>query len=142
MKTARELLQVKRPGIVSVSPDATVYEALEVMAERHIGAVLVMDGAQMVGVLSERDYARKVALNNRNSRETKVRDIMTAKVICIGPERTVDECMGLMSERHIRHLPVLDGDTVIGLLSMRDLVQDTISEQRFLIEQLELYIRS
>jgi CBS domain-containing protein len=142
MKTARELLQVKRPGIVSVSPEDTVYEALEVMAERHIGAVLVMEASQMVGVLSERDYARKVALNNRNSRETKVKEIMTAKVICIGPERTVDECMALMSERHIRHLPVLDGDTVIGLLSMRDLVQDTISEQRFLIEQLELYIRS
>ncbi len=142
MKTARELLELKRPGIVSVSPEATVYEALELMAERHIGALLVMEGPQLVGVLSERDYARKVALNNRNSRETKVREIMTERVICIGPERTIDECMALMSERHIRHLPVLDGDTLIGLLSMRDLVQDTISEQRFLIEQLELYIRS
>jgi CBS domain-containing protein len=141
MKTAREVLSVIPKSTVSITPDASVYEALEVMSDHHVGALLVIRQGELVGVLSERDYARKVALLNRNSRDTRVDEIMTERVVCIDAERTVDECMALMSDRHIRHLPVLDGQKLLGMLSMRDLVEETLSEQRFTIEQLEVYIR-
>ena len=140
MKTAREMLNVKPAGIVSVAPESTVLEALRLMAEKQIGALLVMDGPRLAGVLSERDYARKVALNGRSAKDTLVKEIMTEKVICIGPERSAEECMGLMSEKHIRHLPVLENDVLLGILSIRDLMDEVISQQRFKIEQLELYI--
>jgi CBS domain-containing protein len=135
------VLSVIPKSTVSITPDASVYEALEVMSDHHVGALLVIRQGELVGVLSERDYARKVALLNRNSRDTRVDEIMTERVVCIDAERTVDECMALMSDRHIRHLPVLDGQKLLGMLSMRDLVEETLSEQRFTIEQLEVYIR-
>lgn len=141
MKTARQLLQEKaRPGIFSVPPNATVYQALQLMAEKDIGAVLVMDGARLSGIFSERDYARKVVLQGKTSAGTPIIDIMTKRVIVARPNQTVDECMAIMSEKRFRHLPVCDGDTVIGVLSITDLVREQIAEQQFLIEQLEHYI--
>jgi CBS domain-containing protein len=141
MKTARQLINDLSSSMVPITPGASVFEALEVMSDRHVGALLVIDEGHLIGVMSERDYARKVALLNRNSRDTRVEEIMTDHVVCVGAERTVDECMALMTERDIRHLPVLDGDTLLGMVSMRDLVEETISDQRFTIEQLEIYIR-
>jgi CBS domain-containing protein len=140
MTTARQVLSGKPPGVISVAPDTTVFEALKLMATRDIGALVVLDNGKLVGVLSERDYTRKIALQGKTSRDTLVREIMSDKVICIAPQNTVDECMALMTDKHIRHLPVLENDTLLGVLSIRDLVQETISHQRFIIEQLELYI--
>ncbi len=142
MKTARQVLNDTSHSMVPITPGASVFEALEVMSDRHVGALLVMAEGHLIGVMSERDYARKVALMNRSSRDTRVDEIMTDRVVCIGAERTVDECMALMTQRDIRHLPVLDGDMLLGMLSMRDLVEETISDQRFTIDQLEVYIRS
>ena len=139
-RTARDLLRVKGTDVWSVSPDATVYQALELMAEKNIGAVLVMDGDRALGILSERDYARKVALVGKASRDTQVREIMTENPVCILPHRTVEECMAVMTDKHVRHLPVLDGARVIGLISIGDVVKDIISRQEFIIEQLENYI--
>lgn len=139
-RTARDLLRVKGTDVWSVSPDATVYQALELMAEKNIGAVLVMDGDRVVGILSERDYARKVALEGKTSRDTKVRQIMTANPVGILPHRTVEECMALMTDKRVRHLPVVEGQRVIGLISIGDVVKDIISQQEFMIEQLENYI--
>jgi CBS domain-containing protein len=141
MKTVREVLDGKGHEVFSVSPDATVYEALRLMADRDVGAVLVMDGDRnLVGVLSERDYARQVILKGKTSRETPVREIMTARVVYVRPEQTVDECMAIMTDKRIRHLPVLDGGRLVGLLSIGDVVKTVISEKQFLIEQLENYI--
>ncbi|MFC4160000.1 CBS domain-containing protein [Chitinimonas lacunae] len=142
MKTARQLLLEKtRPGIFSVRPDATVYQALQIMAEKDIGAVLVMDEDRLVGIFSERDYARKVVLQGKTSAGTPIADIMTKRVVFAKPNQSVDECMAVMSEKRFRHLPVLDDDNkVIGVLSITDLVRETIAEQQFLIEQLENYI--
>jgi CBS domain-containing protein len=141
MKTARQVLNDTSHSMVPITPGASVFEALEVMSDRHVGALLVMKEGHLIGVMSERDYARKVALMNRSSRDTRVDEIMTDRVVCVAAERTVDECMALMTQRDIRHLPVLDGDTLLGMLSMRDLVEETISDQRFTIDQLEVYIR-
>jgi len=140
MKTVHQLLEVKGSAVVSIAPDANVFEALKVMAEREIGAILVVDGGQLVGILSERDYARKVVLKGRSSQETRVREIMTDRVICARPEHTVPECMALMTSKRIRHLPVMDGDRLAGVLSIGDLVKETISEQEMIIRQLETYI--
>lgn len=141
METARQLLQGKhRQGIFSVTPDTTVYQALQLMAEKDIGALLVMDGDKLVGIFSERDYARKVVLQGKTSASTPIRDIMTARVICARPEHTVDECMALMSEKRFRHLPVVEGERVIGVLSITDLVRSQIAEKEFVIQQLEHYI--
>ncbi len=142
MKTAREVLSVVPKSTISIAPDASVYDALEVMSDHHLGALLVLREGELIGVMSERDYARKVALKNRNSRDTRVEEIMTDRVVCVDAERTVDECMALMSDRHIRHLPVLADGRLLGMLSMRDLVDETLAEQRFTIEQLEGYICS
>lgn len=141
MKTARQILQEKkRNEIYSVRPEATVYQALQLMAEKDIGAVLVMDGSKLVGIFSERDYARKVVLQGKTSAGTPISDIMTKRVLFATPVQMMDECMGMMSEKRIRHLPVMDGDTVMGMLSITDLVREQIAEQQFLIEQLEQYI--
>jgi CBS domain-containing protein len=141
MKTIRQILQAKTKPLVHIAPDATVYEALSLMAKHDVGAVVVLDGTRMVGIFSERDYARKLALQGKGSHETKVREIMTEKVFYVPPETTVDECMAIMTQKRFRHLPVLDKEErVLGLVSIGDMVHATISEQQFIIEQLEHYI--
>ncbi|TWG81003.1 CBS domain-containing protein [Cupriavidus gilardii J11] len=141
MKTARQVLETKPiQAIYSIQPGATVYAALQLMAEKGIGALLVMEHGKIVGILSERDYARKVILMQRTSRDTLVRDIMTTSVIYVRANQSTDECMALMTQHRLRHLPVMEGDELIGMLSIGDLVKDIISEQRFIIEQLEQYI--
>ena len=140
MKTVHQLLESKGRTIVSVAPDAKVIDALRVMADREIGAVLVVDHDRLVGIMSERDYARKVILKGKSSQETYVREIMTERVIYVRPQQTVPECMALMTNKRVRHLPVLDGDRLVGVLSLGDLVKETISEQEFIIQQLENYI--
>ena len=140
MKTVDQLLESKGRTIVSIGSGAKVIDALRVMAEREIGAVLVVDNDRLVGIMSERDYARKVILKGKSSQETYVREIMTERVIYVRPQQTVPECMALMTNKRVRHLPVLDGDRLVGVLSLGDLVKETISEQQFIIQQLENYI--
>lgn len=141
MKTLRQLLTGKAQALVAVSPRDTVFHALKVMADNHIGAVLVMDGERLVGIFSERDYARKVILAGKSSKETEVAEIMTDKVVFATPENSVQECMALMTEGRFRHLPVLDAnEQVIGVVSIGDLVKETICEQQFIIDQLKHYI--
>ena len=142
MKTTAEILQSKADQTVyTVAPTASVFDAVMLMAQKGIGALLVMEGGKIVGIITERDYARKIILMGRSSKETPVRVIMTSEVMYVRPDHTNDECMALMTENRIRHLPVMDNDKLIGLLSIGDLVKDIISEQRFTIEQLEQYIR-
>jgi CBS domain-containing protein len=141
MKTVKELLRVKGYQVWSIGPDATVYEALTLMAEKDVGALLVLDNAgQLVGILSERDYARKIVLKGKTSRETPVREIMTEKVVWVRPDQTIEECMALMTNKHIRHLPVMEEGRLLGVISIGDVVKDIISEQEFVIAQLENYI--
>lgn len=142
MKTLRQLLASKTRPIASVAPDQSVLHALEVMAEHDVGALLVLDGKRLAGVFSERDYARKVMLLGKTSKETKVSEVMTGKVIYVTLETSIEECMAIMTEKHIRHLPVLDTDQqVIGVVSIGDVVKETISQQQFIITQLENYIK-
>jgi CBS domain-containing protein len=140
MKTVKQLLSAKGTQIYSIRPDAKVYEALESMAEKDVGALLVTEGSRLLGIISERDYARKVILHGKSSHELQVRDIMTSKVITVHPGQTVEECMELMTEKRIRHLPVTDGERLIGVLSIGDLVKEVIAEQQQTIQQLESYI--
>jgi CBS domain-containing protein len=141
MTTVARLLDSKGHDVWSIDPAASVYEAIDRMAEKNVGALLVVEGETLKGIVSERDYARKVILQGRSSRDTPVRDIMTDKVYFVGPERTVEECMALMTEHHIRHLPVLDGDRrPIGMVSIGDAVRSILSEKEMLIEHLENYI--
>ena len=140
MHTAKDILRDKGGTVWSVKPTDTVLEALGVMADHDIGAVLVLDGDKLVGVFSERDYARKVVLAGRSSKESQVREIMTAQVICVTPDRSVDECMALMTNKRLRHLPVLDHKRVVGIVSIGDLVKATIDDQQFTITQLQSYI--
>jgi CBS domain-containing protein len=140
MKTAAQLLKLKSPGVVAIAPGATVLDALKLLAEKNVGAVLVMDGTRLVGVFSERDYARKVALKGDPLATTPVREVMTREVVFVTPTRTNEECMALMTDKRIRHLPVVANDQVVGVLSIGDLVKDIISEQQFTISQLESYI--
>ena len=125
----------------SVSPDDTVFDAIKVLAEKGVGALMVMEKGKLAGIVSERDYTRKVALLGKNSKETYVRDIMTANVMVISPSTRTRECMSIMSEKNIRHLPVVDGDTVVGMLSIRDLMNDIIADHEYTISQLESYIK-
>ncbi len=142
MKTVSQLLQGKGGSVWSVSPESSVFDALKLMAEKNCGALLVMVDGRLLGVLSERDYARKVILLGKSSHELSVRDIMSEKVVCVSPTQTVDDCMGLMSSKRIRHLPVLDGGRIIGVLSVGDLVKAVIEMQQQTIQQLESYIHS
>jgi CBS domain-containing protein len=140
MKQVKELLELKSNNIWSVTSDATVYSALKLMADKDIGALLVMQNNKLSGIFTERDYARKVILDGLSSHSCCVSDIMTAKVLCVKSSTTVEECMALMTNKRIRHLPVIDGDQVIGLISIGDLVKAIIEEQKFLIDQLQHYI--
>ena len=140
MKTAAQLLKLKSPGVVAIAPGATALEALKLLAEKNVGAVLVMDGTRLVGVFSERDYTRKVASKGDPLASTPVRELMTRDVVFVTPTHTNEECMALMTDKRIRHLPVVANDQVIGVLSIGDLVKDIISEQQFIISQLENYI--
>ena len=145
MKTVLQILNAKAKAnqqVLSVPPDATVFDAIELMSEKNVGALLVMQdtGRKVLGIVTERDYARKVILAGRSSKETRVREIMSSPVRCVPPETKNEECMALMTEHRLRHLPVQDGDKLLGVVSIGDLVADIISEQQFLIEQLEHYI--
>ena len=140
MRTANDILKHKGHAVWSVRPTNTVLEALRVMAEHDVGAVLVLDDDKLVGILSERDYARKVVLAGRSSKESQVKDVMTAHVVCVSPERSIDECMALMTNKRLRHLPVIDHKRVVGLVSIGDLVKATIDDQQFTITQLQSYI--
>ncbi len=141
MKTMKQLLAEKKEHpLVVVSPKDTVFHALTVMAQHGVGAVMVLDGERLVGIFSERDYARKVILHGKSSKETQVAEIMSDKVAYVTPGHSIDECMALMTEKRFRHLPVLDGEQVVGIVSTGDLVKETISAQRFLIQELERYI--
>jgi CBS domain-containing protein len=142
MKTVREILEAKSHKLLSISPQASVLDALKLMAERDVGALVVLEGEGLAGIFSERDYARKVILHGKSSKATQVREIMTHKVVCVRPDQSVEECMALMTDKRIRHLPVLDDQKVIGVISIGDVVKELISEQRFVIEQLEHYIHS
>jgi CBS domain-containing protein len=142
MKTIRQLLQGKSGELCTIGPDASVLDAIKLMAEKNIGALLVVKDDKLVGIVSERDYARKVILHGKSSHDTPVREIMTERAICVQPANTVEECMALMTDKHIRHLPVIENEKLIGVLSIGDLVKETISEQEFMIKQLESYIHS
>lgn len=140
MTTAKQILDEKGRDVFALAPGATVFEAIALMAEKEISAVLIMEDDRLKGIVTERDYARKVILAGKASRETTVREVMTAKVLYATPERTVDECLALMTDINARHLPVLDNGTVTGVLSIGDLVGVKLREQRFLIDQLREYI--
>lgn len=142
MRSVRHLLQAKAPDIHAIRPDAPVIDAIRLMADTHIGALLVMDGAALVGIVSERDYARKVVLQGRSSADTPVRAIMTPEVIHVAPGDSVQHCMQTMTERRIRHLPVLQDGQVVGVVSIGDLVRAVIEEQQLELEQLQRYIAS
>jgi CBS domain-containing protein len=140
MKKIRDILKTKGDTIWSVKVDDTVFEALKIMADKHLGALLVIDDEQIVGIISERDYARKVILAGRFSHATRVEEIMSANVVCAQLDQNIDESMAVMTDKRIRHLPVLDQGKVVGVVSIGDLVKAVISEQQFVIEQLEHYI--
>jgi CBS domain-containing protein len=140
MKTITELLDQKGREVFSIGPDATVYEALKTMADQEIGSLIVVENGRTVGIITERDYARSVILKGRSSQDTPVREIMTARPVCASPNQTPEECMAVMTEKRVRHLPVIAGDELLGLISIGDLVKSIISEQQFIIEQLEHYI--
>ena len=134
------LLQSKKSEILSVSPTESVYAALQLMADKNIGAVLVTSNKKLVGILSERDYARKIILKGKTSKDTKVEEIMTAQVLFVSPEQSVEDCMAIMSEKHIRHLPVIEKGELLGIISIVDVVKGIISDKEFAIQQLENYI--
>ncbi|KRB94207.1 CBS domain-containing protein [Noviherbaspirillum sp. Root189] len=142
MHSVSQILKNKsNTQVYTVTPTTTVLDAIKLMAERGIGALLVMEGEKIVGIVTERDYARKVVLKGRASNETPVRDIMTTSVMYVRPDTTNEQCMALMTENRLRHLPVIENEKLVGLISIGDLVADIISEQQFIIEQMEHYIR-
>ncbi|MCH8959106.1 MAG: CBS domain-containing protein [Proteobacteria bacterium] len=140
MNTVNQLLHGKGHEVWSIGPDDSVYDAIHLMAEKGIGALVVLRDESPVGIISERDYARQVVLKDRSSKDTLVKDIMSDKVVYADPNQTVDECLAVMTEKRIRHLPVMDGDQMLGLISMGDLVKTIIAEQKVTIDQLERYI--
>ena len=141
MKPVSELFKNRPNTLWSLGPDDSVFEAIKILAEKGVGALMVMDKGKLVGILSERDYTRKIALLGKNSKETSVRDIMTSNVLVVTPQTRTRQCMAIMSEKNIRHLPVVDGNTVVGMLSIRDLMNDIIAEHENTISQLENYIK-
>ena len=140
MNTISQLLRGKGNEVWRIAPEASVLDAMKTMAEREVGALMVMEGPEIVGVISERDYARQVILKGRASADTPVRQIMTSRVVYVSPGQTIEECLALMTDKRVRHLPVLDGVEVVGVVSIGDLVKAVIAEQKFAIEQLEHYI--
>ena len=142
MQTINQVLSAKGPGIYSVAPDDAVLDALRVMAEKHVGALLVMRGRELVGIISERDYARKVVLLGRSSADTPVSQIMSSPVMSVTPDATINQCLAIMTEKHIRHLPVVERGEVRGMLSIGDCVKAVIDDQKQHIEDLERFIRS
>jgi len=139
-ETVRELLVAKGGAVWTVPPKASVYEAIALMAAKEIGALVVKDGARVVGILSERDYAREVILKNKSSKTTSVDEIMTEKVIYVSPERRIEECMALMTKYRVRHLPVMDENSLVGMISIGDVLKEVIAGKEFLIEQLTDYL--
>ena len=140
MRTVRQLLEAKAPEVFAIGPDDPVIDAIRLMAEKRIGALLVMQAGKLAGIVSERDYARKIVLQGRSSRDTPVREIMTAEVVAVGLDETTDRCMQLVTDRRIRHLPVLDGGSVLGVVSIGDLVKAVIEDQQLELDQLQRYI--
>lgn len=140
MKLVRDILKVKGSDVWCVAPDATVFDALQRMAEKEVGALVVTEADKVVGLISERDYARKVILHGRASPTTLVREIMTSSVVYIRLDQPIDECMALMTAKRVRHLPVIEDEKLVGLISIGDLVKSIIADQQFIIEQLERYI--
>lgn len=138
--TVRQILENKGYNIHSVTPDTWVIDAIKLMAEASVGALLVMDNGQVAGIVSERDYTRKVILNNRSSQNTRVRDIMTSDVVSVSPDQNIEDCLVMISSHQIRHLPVVENGKAVGMLSVMDVVKTIISEKEFIIEQLENYI--
>ena len=139
-RTVRQLLNEKGYAVWSVHPDATVFEALEEMADKNVGSLVVVDGDEVVGIFSERDYARKVILHGHASKDLKVRAIMTERLVTVGPEQTLNDCMHLMTQHRVRHLPVLEDGRQLGVISIGDVVKAVMTEQEFLIDQLQSYI--
>ena len=140
MRSVREILNTKGNDVFAVKPDDTVFDSLKLMADKEVGALLVMDGDKLVGIVTERDYARKVILEGKSSQSATVSEVMTRRVLCVNPQQTVDECMALMTDKRARHLPVLDHKKVVGVVSIGDLVKATINEQKVLIDHLQHYI--
>lgn len=142
MKTISQFLKQSNRSIYAVTPTSTVREALEEMAKHNIGALLVLDGSNLAGIFSERDYARKVALKGKSSSDALINEVMTHKVITINTKHTIDQCMQIMTDNHIRHLPIVNDQRVMGLISIGDVVREMISYQKSMIEQLQSYISS
>jgi len=140
MRLVCEILQSKGHDVWFVRPEAFVFDAVKMMSERSVGALLVMEGEKMVGIISERDYARKVVLAGKSSKQTQVKDIMTQRVLWVAPERTIEECMALMTDKKVRHLPVVENTQLVGIVSIGDLVKAIIAEQQVIIDQLQNYI--
>ena len=141
MTIVREILETKGKDIWSISPSATVFEALKLMAEKNVGALVVSDKEKVAGIISERDYARKIILHGKSSKEALVKDIMSSNVVFVRPDQSVEECMVLMSDKRIRHLPVLENERLIGVISIGDVVKAIIAQHKYHIEQLENYIK-
>ena len=140
MYTVRQLLQTKGNEVWSVAPQTTVYQVLELMADKNVGALVVVAGRKVVGIFTERDYARKVILKGKDSKTVAVGELMTKNVLYVGPDETIDKCMALMTDKHTRHLPVLEKGQLVGLVSIGDVVKSVISDQQFTIQELERYI--
>jgi CBS domain-containing protein len=140
MKTVREILKTKGDDIWSISPEAKIFEALKLMADKNIGALIVLEGKEVVGIVSERDYARKVILKDKSSKETPVKEIMTSRVRYVTPDKSAEDCLALMNENRIRHLPVYENEELIGVVSIGDVVKAVIEEKEITIENLENYI--
>ena len=140
MKTVKDILRIKGNDVWSTTPNATVYEALQTMAEKNVGALVVLDADAIVGIMSERDYARKVILHGRSSREIRVREIMTSEVYFVHPEQDIQECMAQMTDKRVRHLPALENDRLVGVISIGDVVKAVIAEHESTIKHLEDYI--
>ena len=140
MQTIKQLLDTKGNNILSIDPNSSVYDAIKAMSDNHVGSLLVMKNDNLVGIITERDYSRNVVLKGKSSKDTPVKDIMISNVLCAKPEQSIEQCMALMTDKRVRHLPVAENDKVIGIISIGDLVKAIISEQKFMIEQLEHYI--